>query len=76
MPLRQPYIKAKAAESGVGLLSAAVSTDMAQCTAWEMAQGITANLNGCKNKICIILWLYYIGFLSEIFVQANYNAHS
>lgn len=37
MPLRQPYIKAEAAGSGVQLLSAVVSTDMAQRTACEMA---------------------------------------
>ena len=37
MPLRQPYIKAEAAGFGVRPLSAVVSTDMAQCTACEMA---------------------------------------
>lgn len=37
MPLRQLYIKAEAAGSGVQLLSAFVSTDMAQCTACEVA---------------------------------------
>lgn len=37
MPLRQPYIKAEDAGSVVQLLSAVVSTDMAQCTACEMA---------------------------------------
>lgn len=37
MPLRQLYFKAEAAGSGVHFLSAVVSTDMAQCSACEMA---------------------------------------
>lgn len=78
MPLRQADIRTEAAGSQVQLLSAAVGTNRAQRSdsACEMAYGIMAKRNGCKNKICIILWSYYIYFPLETFVQLNYYANS
>lgn len=76
MPLRQADIRAEAIESEAQLLSAAVGTARAQHSACEMACGMMAKLNGCKNKICIILWSYYIYFPLETFAQLNYYANS